>query len=546
MIDLSPMRRTSPSTPRPAGPASAAAPSSATLDAATQEHGLAVPAGTVSHTGVGGLTLGGGMGWLTPHARADDRQPGSAEVVLADGRCVRASADEHPDLFWALRGGGGNFGVVTEFEFRLHEVGPIVQFGMSVRRAGPGRDALRAARDAHPRAPARVTPAIACAERAARALRPRVSTTSQPGVALIAHRVRRRPRSTPPPSPRCGRRCRRCSRPSRRCRTSRCSRCSTRPTVWGSARTTKGLYLDELSDDADRRHRRTQVPRKPPRSREMLSYRSTRPYTEVGRGRHGVGRAPRPQVRVWLIEGSPRTPRSLWASGVGRATRGTRCCPLAVDRRDLRQPHGRVRRPDACAPRYGAAKYERLAADQGAVRPGQRVPPQRQHQARLRRNGPTGRAVALDMTSVLPDPSTDFGARVARRLAEERRRLADRRRRGGHPAARAGLVPLGRRVGAHLQPHRGEAAGAPARPAAGRAAPRRQRAGRRHRRPHRRDRRRTRRASRWPTTRPTSRSTASASRRDGDRRRPSARSTRCRCASRPAGSAADLERSRWE
>ena len=119
----------------------------ADLDAATQAHGLAVPAGLVSHTGVGGLTLGGGMGWLTRQFGLTIDNLAAAEVVTADGRVLRAAEDQNPDLFWAIRGGGGNFGVVTSFEFRLHEVDPMVAFGLVFWSLDQGAEALQLARD---------------------------------------------------------------------------------------------------------------------------------------------------------------------------------------------------------------------------------------------------------------------------------------------------------------------------------------------------------------------------------------------------------------
>jgi FAD/FMN-containing dehydrogenase len=122
----------------------------ADLDAATQAHGLAVPAGMVSHTGVGGLTLGGGMGWLTRIGGMSIDNLASVQLVTADGRVLRAAEDENPDLFWAVRGGGGNFGVVTEFEFNLYAVGPLVQYGLLFWDVAQGADLLRLAREVIP------------------------------------------------------------------------------------------------------------------------------------------------------------------------------------------------------------------------------------------------------------------------------------------------------------------------------------------------------------------------------------------------------------
>ena len=117
------------------------------LDAATQAHALAVTGGRVSHTGVAGLTLGSGSGWLERrHGLTADSLVG-ATVVTAAGDVVRASADEHPDLFWGLRGGGGNFGIVTEFEFQLHEVGPTLLGGMLFFPWAQAPEVLAAYRD---------------------------------------------------------------------------------------------------------------------------------------------------------------------------------------------------------------------------------------------------------------------------------------------------------------------------------------------------------------------------------------------------------------
>lgn len=113
------------------------------LDAATAPHGLVVPQGVVTETGVAGLTLGGGLGWLRrKFGLACDNLVG-AEVVTADGRVVSASEDENPELLWGLRGGGGNFGVVTRFDFRAHAVGPDVHFAVLFHGGDDAVEALR-------------------------------------------------------------------------------------------------------------------------------------------------------------------------------------------------------------------------------------------------------------------------------------------------------------------------------------------------------------------------------------------------------------------
>ncbi|HEX8976535.1 MAG TPA: FAD-binding oxidoreductase [Solirubrobacteraceae bacterium] len=116
------------------------------VDRATGEYGLATPSGIISTTGVGGLTLGGGLGHLTRKCGLSIDNLIAADMVLASGEQVRASADEHPDLYWAIRGGGGNFGVVTSFLFRLHEVGTVYG-GPTFWPAEQGAEVLSVYRD---------------------------------------------------------------------------------------------------------------------------------------------------------------------------------------------------------------------------------------------------------------------------------------------------------------------------------------------------------------------------------------------------------------
>jgi len=162
MIDLGPMRnvRVDPAARRAfVGPGAVWGD----VDHEAQQFGLATTGGLVSTTGVAGFTLGGGIGWLMrQYGLAADNLVG-ADVVTADGRLVHASETENPDLFWGLRGGGGNFGIVTSFELALHPVGPMVYAGPLFLPGDAAGDLLRFYRDWAPNQPDAITTAISLA-----------------------------------------------------------------------------------------------------------------------------------------------------------------------------------------------------------------------------------------------------------------------------------------------------------------------------------------------------------------------------------------------
>jgi FAD/FMN-containing dehydrogenase len=157
LIDLSPMKRIDVDPKRRTARVGAGA-TLADMDGATQAHGLATPLGVNSTTGVAGLTLGGGFGWLSRMHGLTVDNLSAAEVITADGERLRASEDENSDLFWALRGGSGNFGVVTAFEYRLHDVGPEVLSGLIVHPFDDAREVLDRYREFADDAPDEVNP----------------------------------------------------------------------------------------------------------------------------------------------------------------------------------------------------------------------------------------------------------------------------------------------------------------------------------------------------------------------------------------------------
>src|SRR5262249_35496677 len=130
------------------------------FDKEAQSFGLATPLGINSTTGVAGLTLGGGFGWLSRKFGLTADNLNSADVVTADGELVHASATKNPDLFWAIRGGGGNFGVATSFEFKLHPVGPELVSGLIVHPFNRARGLLAGYREVAAAPPDQLTASV--------------------------------------------------------------------------------------------------------------------------------------------------------------------------------------------------------------------------------------------------------------------------------------------------------------------------------------------------------------------------------------------------
>jgi FAD/FMN-containing dehydrogenase len=157
VIDLSPMKGIRVDPERRTARAEAGA-TLGDLDRETQVFGLATPLGVVTKTGIAGLTLGGGIGWLRrKHGLSSDNLV-SVDVVTADGRFLTASEEENEDLFWGIRGGGGNFGVVTSFEYRLHPVGPEVTFCFVLYPGDRAKEVLQACEEYMAQAPDEVSP----------------------------------------------------------------------------------------------------------------------------------------------------------------------------------------------------------------------------------------------------------------------------------------------------------------------------------------------------------------------------------------------------
>jgi FAD/FMN-containing dehydrogenase len=329
----------------------------ADVDAAAQAFSLAVPAGLVSHTGVGGLTLGGGMGWLTRKFGLSIDNLIEVEVVTAAGEIVRASEDERPDLFWAIRGGGGNFGIVTRFVFQLHEVDPMVQFGMFFWPLEQGTEALRLARDVVATMPADVNAVIGAINAPPAPFVPEEHHFA-PGYVLvltgfdsaahpqIAVDIQRR---LPPlfdlvtPMPYV-----------------QLQQLLDEANAWGSYAYEKGTYVEDLSDeviDVLTAH----IPAKTSPMSLLLMYRLDGAYSDVSDDATAFSGGRSPRYGVFIVGVAPDEAglavERRWVGGLWDALR-----PYAVGSGDGYVNGTSDYEADRVRGSYGPRKYERLAS----------------------------------------------------------------------------------------------------------------------------------------------------------------------------------------
>jgi FAD/FMN-containing dehydrogenase len=338
----------------------------ADLDAATQAHGLAVPAGLISHTGVGGLTLGGGMGWLTRQFGLTIDNLAAAEVVTADGRVLRAAEDSNPDLFWAIRGGGGNFGVVTSFDFRLHEIDPMVAFGLFFWSLDQGAEALDLAREITAAMPPGINAVIGALNAPPAPFVPQQHQFA-PGYALLltgfgsagqhAELVAEIRRRLPPlfemvtPMPYI-----------------ELQKMLDEANAWGSYCYEKGTYVENLSDDVIGVVTE-QVPGKNSPMSMLLFYRLDGAYSEVGDAETAFSGGRSPRYGTFIVGAAPdaglMAADRRWVRDFWSALR-----PHAVGSGDGYVNGTAEYQDEQVRGSYGAAKYKRLAGIKAEYDPG--------------------------------------------------------------------------------------------------------------------------------------------------------------------------------
>jgi FAD/FMN-containing dehydrogenase len=327
------------------------------MNASTQAHGLAVPAGIIGHTGVAGLTLGGGMGWLTRSGGLSIDNLLGAEVVLADGRIVQASPAEHPDLFWALRGGGGNFGVVTEFRFRCQEVGPMIDFALFFWGLDQGTEAWRCMREVSATLPRGLSPILGAINAPPAPFVPEAHQL-QPGYAMMiagfgspeqhAAAVEQVRAQCPPlfdlvtPMPFVA-----------------LSEMFDEANSWGQYYYEKSIYLAELTDDVVGVVT-AQSPAKTSPLSIALFYRLDESYSEVGEEDTAFSGGRTPRWATFIVANTPDAAvlpgERAWVRAFYEALR-----PLSIA--DTAYVNGMTEdEPDRVRASYGAAKYARLAA----------------------------------------------------------------------------------------------------------------------------------------------------------------------------------------